>query len=109
MSMSIASFADKDASDAKKLLTSSSEGGTNELESDEWLELAVVLLRESTCSLEDDDGKENKLVELDGEWDGEGDTEGEDAIILWLFFLPMKLIFLTGAYGTSLTLFGITQ
>ena len=35
MSVSIAGFADKDASDVKKLLTSSSEGGTNELESDE--------------------------------------------------------------------------
>ena len=33
-----------------------------------------MLLRESTCSLEDDDGKENELVELDGERDGEGDS-----------------------------------
>ena len=53
----------------KKLLTSSSEGGTNELE--------LVLLRGSDafgCSSEDDDGKKNELVELEGE----GDTEGED-------------------------------
>ena len=35
VSVSIAGFADKDASDVEKLLTSSSEGGTNELESDE--------------------------------------------------------------------------
>ena len=33
-----------------------------------------MLLRESTCSLEDDDGKENELVELDGEGDSEGDS-----------------------------------
>ena len=77
MSENIAGLVVEDASDAKKLLTSSSEGGTKELDLDEVIvELAVVLLRGSDtfgCSSEDDDGKGNELAELEGEGEDEVD------------------------------------
>ena len=77
MSESITGLVVVDASDANKLLTSSSEGGTKRLDLDEaFVELAVVLLRGSGTfggSSEDDDGKRNEFAELKGEGEDEAD------------------------------------